>query len=155
VKFCVSLGKTHSKTCRMLCEACRNKGSNKTTPYEWHRRSKSQEFQQMTARGLSELSYVAPVKGVIHVDRRLTVRKTAERTGVYSDSCYIILSEDLGMHLVSAKFMPKHIPKAQIIQHISACKGLQRQNDCEILLKNITTEMRPRLTGIMSKLNDN
>jgi hypothetical protein len=58
------------------------------------------------------------------------------------------------MHLVSVKFMPKHLIKDQIIQRISACKGLQRQKDGEILLKNLTTEMRPRLIGIISQLND-
>jgi hypothetical protein len=50
--------------------------------------------------------------------------------------------------------MPKDLTKDQIIRRISACKGLQRQDDSEIPLKTLTTEMRPRLIGIMSKLSD-
>jgi hypothetical protein len=64
------------------------------------------------------------------------------------------LAKDLRMHLVSVKFMSKDLTKDQIIQRTSACEGVQRQNDGEILLKTLTTEMRPRLIGIISTLND-
>jgi hypothetical protein len=83
-----------------------------------------------------------------------TVREAAEGTRACGDWCYIILAEDLGMHLVWVKFMPKHLTEDQIIQRISACEDLQRQNDGDILLKNLATEMRPRLIRIVSKLND-
>jgi hypothetical protein len=47
------------------------------------------------------------VKSIIHANHRLTVQEVAEEVGIFIGLCLTILTEDLGMHWVSAKFVPR------------------------------------------------
>jgi hypothetical protein len=38
---------------------------------------------------------------------QLTVREVAEEVGIFTGSCHTVLTEDLGMYWVSAKFIPR------------------------------------------------
>jgi histone-lysine N-methyltransferase SETMAR len=79
------------------------------------------------------------MKKINHGNRRLTVREVAEEVRISNGSCHTILTEDLGMHRVSAKFVPRLLTDDRKLQRFSTCKNfLQREND-ENLLKNVIT----------------
>jgi AraC-like DNA-binding protein len=48
---------------------------------------------------------IAQVKNVIHGNHQLTLQAVAEEVGISTGSSQTILTEDLGMHHVSAKFV--------------------------------------------------
>ena len=50
---------------------------------------------------------VAKVREVIRSDRRLTVREVAEEVSISKTVCHEILTENLGMHRIAAKFVPR------------------------------------------------
>jgi hypothetical protein len=54
---------------------------------------------------------IAQEKDIIHVNRRLTVQEVAEETGISTTSCHTISTEDLGMHHISVKFVPRLLTK--------------------------------------------
>jgi hypothetical protein len=47
---------------------------------------------------------------VIHSNGRFTVREVAEECGISKTMCHMILTENLGMRHVAAKFVPR-LPK--------------------------------------------
>jgi hypothetical protein len=59
----------------------------------------------------------------------LTVREVAEEVGIFTGSCHTIITEDLGMHWVSEKF----------VSRLLTDDLLQGANDNEKLLRNIIT----------------
>jgi hypothetical protein len=80
------------------------------------------------------------VKNIIRGNCQLTVREFAEEVGIFIGSCHIISTEDLGMHQVPAKFVPRHVTDEEKLQRFSSCEIiLQKVYDDENLLKNIIT----------------
>ena len=49
---------------------------------------------------------MARVREIIHADQHLTIREVAEDVGIAFSTCQKILTEDLQMRRVSAKFVP-------------------------------------------------
>jgi hypothetical protein len=79
-----------------------------------------------------------PGENAVRENRRLTVRKVAEKDRISIGSCYIIIPEDLGMHWASSKFVPSLLTGDQKVHRFSICKNLlQRGNDDENILKNV------------------
>jgi hypothetical protein len=79
----------------------------------------------------------------------------AEETGISTGSRHDILTEDLTMHQVSAKFVPRLLIDDQRTHYVSICKVfLQQVNDNENLLKNIITRMRLQFIGMILKQNN-
>jgi hypothetical protein len=63
------------------------------------------------------------------------LREVAEDVGVSTGSCHTILTEDLAMHRVPTKFVPRLLTDDRKLQRFSFCDNLlQRAND-ENLLK--------------------
>jgi hypothetical protein len=50
---------------------------------------------------------VAKVREVIRSNRRLTVREVAEEVSIPKTACHEILTENLGMHCIAVKFVPR------------------------------------------------
>jgi hypothetical protein len=74
---------------------------------------------------------IAQVGNIICGDLQQTFREVAEEVGISIGSCHTILTEDLGMHLVTAKFVPRLLTDDL----------LQRANDTQNLLKNVIMVM--------------
>jgi hypothetical protein len=80
------------------------------------------------------------VKNITSGNRRLTVPEVAEEVGISTGSSHTILTEDLGMHLFSAKFVPRFLTDNRKLRRFSICENLlQRANEDENLLKNVIT----------------
>ena len=68
---------------------------------------------------------------IIRTDRRLTIREVAEEVRIAFGTCQKILTEDLRMRCVTAKFVPRLLTAEQKDDRVSICTDLhdRAQND--------------------------
>ena len=83
---------------------------------------------------------MARVREIIHADRRLTIREVAENVGIAFGRCQKILTEDLQMRRVSAKFVSRLLTVEQKDDRVSICADLRQraQNDLNFMSSVIT-----------------
>ena len=112
INFCFRLGKSGTETCEMLQAAFRKSCLSQSKTIEWYSRFKSGRrfFEDDTRSGRLSTSHteetVARVLEIIRADRRLTIREVAEEVRIAFGTCQKILTEDLQMRRVTAKFVP-------------------------------------------------
>jgi len=113
VKFCVKIGKPVTETFEMLKIAFREEAMGRTQTHEWWKRFKegrtSVDDDPRSGRPSTSKTdgNVAKVREVIHTNRRLTVREVAEEVSISKTVCHEILTENLVMHRIAAKFVPR------------------------------------------------
>ena len=73
-------------------------------------------------------------------DRRITIAELAEATSISWSSCQRILSDDLGMRRVAAKFVPRLLTTEQKEKRLSMCTELKNEleSDADLFSKIIT-----------------
>ena len=77
---------------------------------------------------------------MIHGNRHLTVREVANKVGISIGSCHQILTEELRMRRVSAKFVPRLLTDDQKENRVEISEELlANANGNENFLKNIIT----------------
>ena len=83
---------------------------------------------------------IAKVRTVVRSDRRLTVREIVDDCGISVGSCDAILTEDLHMKCVCAKFVPRLLTDDKREQRQTIAGDLMERS-CEDVqfLKNIVT----------------
>jgi hypothetical protein len=86
-------------------------GRTSTDDDEWSGQPSTSRFKPL----------IAQVKNIFHGNRRLTVREVAEGAGIFIGSCHTILMDYLGMHHVSAKFVPRLLTDDQKLKRFSIC----------------------------------
>jgi hypothetical protein len=67
---------------------------------------------------------VAQIQQLSRQDRRWTVRDVAEEVGVGYGTSQRVLTEELGMHRVAAKFVPRILTDDQKQQRVDVCTAL-------------------------------
>ena len=73
-------------------------------------------------------------------NRRLTIREMAEELNISFGSCQQILTENLQMRRVAAKFVPRLLTEEQKQHRVQVCQELlEMANDNENLLKQVIT----------------
>ena len=65
------------------------------------------------------------VPEIIRADRRLTIREVAEEVRIAFGRCQKILTEDLRMRRVTAKFVPRLLTAEQKDDRMSICTDLR------------------------------
>jgi hypothetical protein len=70
---------------------------------------------------------VAHVQEIICADRHLAIRKVAEDVGIAFGMYQKILTEELQMRLVSAKFVPRLLTAEQKDNRLSVCTDLRQR----------------------------
>lgn len=146
IKFCVKLNKTASETHEMLQLAYKEAALSRSRTFEWHKRfKKGRESTQDDHRsGRPKTSKtegnIEVVKEKILSDRRLTIREVADDTDLAFATVQSILTEDLGMRRVSAKFIPKLLTDEQKEARVQICADLLEtsENDPDFI-RNIIT----------------
>jgi len=85
---------------------------------------------------------VARVHEIIRTDRRLTIREVAEEVRIAFGTCQKILTEDLRMRCVTAKFVPRLLTAEQKDDRVSLCTDLcdRAQNDPSFMSSVITCD---------------
>jgi len=149
MKFCFLLGKSAAETVLMLQEAFKEEASSKTQVYEWYSRFKRGEMsckdQPRSGRPSTcqNDENLEKVHNAINADRRRTTDEIYEITGLSWSSCQRMLTEDLNMKRVSAKFFPRLLTEDQKKNnHLNVCCDLKEQvgNDPQIRSKVVTRD---------------
>jgi len=137
IDFCFGLGKTGAETYEMLQAAFGESCLSRSKTFEWYSHFKSgcQSFEDDPRPGRPSTSHTEETMGrvreIIHADRRLTIREVAEEVRIAFGTFQKILTEDLRMRHVTAKFMPPLLTAEQKDDRVSICTDLRdrAQND--------------------------
>ena len=83
---------------------------------------------------------MARVREIIRTDRRLTIREVAEEVRMAFGTCQKILTEDLQMRCVTAKFVPRLLTAEQKNYRMSICTDLHHraQNNAKFMTSVIS-----------------
>ena len=127
IDFCFRLGKSGAETCEMLQAAFGESCLSRSKTTEWYSCFKSglRSFEDDPRPDRLSTSHtegtVACVQEIIHADWRLTIREVAEEVRIAFSTCQKILTEDLQMRRVTAKFVPRLPTAEQKDDHVSVC----------------------------------
>ena len=146
VKFCYKLGKTFIETFEMIKQVYGDDSLSRTQCYEWFRRFKtgreSVEDDHRSGRPSisTDASHVSLVDELVHSNRRLTIREMSDDCDISFGSCQSILTENLGMRRVAAKFVPRLLTQEQKDNRVAICQELlDRANDDGNFMESIIT----------------
>jgi hypothetical protein len=101
-----------------------------TWVFEWHAQFRagwtSIEDDQHTGRSISCTTpdTVAKLQQIVHEDRCRTIQDLAVEMGIGYGTCQWILTAELGMHHVTAKFVPRILTADQKQQGVNICEEL-------------------------------
>ena len=146
IDFCFCLGKTDAEMYEMLQAAFGESCLSRLKTFEWysHFNSGRRSFEDDHRPGRPSTSHteetVARVREIIHANRHLTIREVAEEGRIAFSMCQKILTEDLQMRHVTAKFVPHLLTAEQKDNCMSVCTDLheQAQNDPNFMSLVIT-----------------
>ena len=146
IKFCCKLGDTQVHTIQKIQQAFGNEAMGITQIKEWYNRfkqgqtsveSKPRSGRPSTSRN-EEL--IENVRQIVENDRRITINEITEEVGISTGSVHTILTEDLAMRRVSAKFVPKLLVEQQKQQRLDIAQDmLNCANSDSDFMKTIIT----------------
>ena len=130
----------------MLNMAFGDVAMKRATRFRWHKRFKNgrMSVEDDERSGCPSTStddtHIDEINTLVRANRRLTVKKLAEECGISVGSCHHILTEELKMHRVAAKFVPHLMTSDQQAHRVQVCQDLldHSENDKEFLSKIIT-----------------
>lgn len=148
IKFCVKLGDNATETHKKLQKAWGDVALKKTAVFEWHKRfSRGRESVEDDDRSGAPVEIrtdenVNKIRDLINEDRRLTIRELVQHTGLSFGTIQKILTSDLGMRRISAKFVPRLLTIEQKQHRLDTCHQLQQAvtEDPNYLNSIITTD---------------
>jgi len=146
IKFCVRLGKMGSETSEMLKQAFGDSCMSRSRTFEWFGRFKngrtSTANDDRSGRPSTATipSKVEQVHAAVNQDRRRTIDDLCTEVGIGYGSCQRILTEQLNMHRIAAKFVPRALTHDQKDSRVAICQELKETviNDPTLLLNIIT-----------------
>ena len=146
IKFCFKLGKTCAETIVMIKRAYKEESMGKSQIAEWFKRFKegrtSVESDPRSGRPSTTTTTenIERVRLAINQDRRLSVRKLESELGIPKSNVWNILTENLQMTRVCAKFVPKLLTEEQKNLRLEIAEdNLELMNNDENLIKKIVT----------------
>ncbi|XP_064100988.1 protein GVQW3-like [Macrobrachium nipponense] len=119
IKFCYKLGDTQVQTIQKIQQAFGDEAMGITQIKEWYNRFKqgqtSVESKPRSGRPSTSRNeeFIENVRRIVEDDRRITINEITEEVGISTGSVHTILTEDLAMRRVSAKFVPKLLVEQQ------------------------------------------
>jgi len=128
IKFCVRLGKTGSETFEMLKQGFGDSCMSHSRTFEWFGRFKNgktltanddQSGQPSTATTPSK------VEQAVNQDRRRTIHDLCAEVGIGYGSCQQILTEQLNMNRIAAKFVRRVLTQDQKDSRVAICQELK------------------------------
>ena len=146
IKFCVRLGKTGSETFEMLKQAFGDSCMSRSRTFEWFgrfkngRTSTANDDRSGRPSTATTPSKVEEVRAAVNQDRRRTIHDLCAEVGIGYGSCQRILTEQLNMHRIAAKFVPRVLTQDQKDSRVAICQELKETviNDPTLLLNVIT-----------------
>jgi len=132
----------------MIQQGFGDQSLSRTQVFQWHTRFKtsrtSVDDNEHTWRPTSYTTpeTVARIQELTRQDRRMTIRDIVEEVGVGYGTCQWVLTEELGMHRVAAKFVPRILTADQKQQRVDFGTELcQLASDDETFLSRVITPL--------------
>jgi hypothetical protein len=124
IKFCQKLEDSKAETIRKIQQAFGDDAMGATQIKEWFNRFQDgrtladsvQRCRRPSTR--RNANVIDNVRSLILEDRRLTVREIADEVGISTGSAHSIVTEDLHIYRVVAKFVPKNNPNFIIYRNL-------------------------------------
>jgi len=146
IKFCVRLGKTRSETFEMLKQAFGDSCMSRSRTFEWFgrfkngRTSTANDDRSGRPSTTTPPSKVEEVRAAVNQDHRRTIHDLCAEVGIGYGSCQRILTEQLNVHRIAAKFVPRVLTQDQKDSRVAICQELKETviNDPTLLLNIIT-----------------
>ena len=107
------LGKTGSETFEMLTQAFDDLCMSRSRTFEWFgrfkngRTSTANDDQSGRPSTATTPSKVEQLRAAVNQDRHRTIHDLCAEVGIGYGSCQRILTEQLNMHRIAAKFVPR------------------------------------------------
>jgi len=145
IKFCANLGKSATETLEMIQQGFGDQRLSRTQVFQWHARFKtgrtSVDDDEHTGTPASSTApeTVARIQELIRQDRHRTIRDIAEEMEVGYGTCQWVLTEELGIHHVAAKFVPRILTADQKQQRVVCTELRQLASDDETFLSRVIT----------------
>jgi len=133
IKFPAKLGKSGAETFEMIRRAYRNETMSRARCFEWHARFKrdrtSLEGDERSGRPSTSSTpkNVETIRRLVHEDRRRTIKDIATIVNVSHGTVQTILTCDLNMHHVAAKFVPRLLTSEQKEHSVAICQELRQR----------------------------
>jgi AraC-like DNA-binding protein len=130
IKFCQKVGHSSSETYDIIQKAFGNEAMGCTQVKEWFRHFKegwtSAESDEHSGRPSTSRNQVMidKVLSAMLDNRRITIRELSDEMGLSFGLIQSILTEDLGMKYVSAKFVPKLLTVGQKETRLAVARDL-------------------------------
>jgi hypothetical protein len=122
----------------MIRQAFGEESMSHTQVFEWHARFRAGRTSiddQHTGRLISSTTpdTVAKLQQLFREDRQQTFQDLADEIGIGYGTCQQILIAELGIHHITAKFVPRILTANHKQQRINVCDGL-----CQIVSDDVT-----------------
>ena len=143
----------------MIQQAFRDQSLSRAQVFQWHTRFKTgctsvdNAEHKGRPRSCTTPETVARIQELIRQDRRRTIRNIAEEVEVSYGKCQRVLMEELGMHRVAAKFVPRILTADQKQQRVVCTELRQLASDNETFLSSLV--MRAGFTVTTLRQSDN
>jgi len=119
IKFCVRLGKRESETFEMLEQVFGDSCTSRSRTFEWFGRFKNGRTSTVNddrsgrPSTATTPSKVEQVRTAVNQDHCCTIHHLCAEVGTGYGSCQRILTEQLNMHRIAAKFVPRVLTQDQ------------------------------------------
>jgi len=133
IKFCVKLGKSGAETSEMIQRAYRNEAMSRARCFEWHASFKrgrtSLEDDERSGRPSTSSTpkNVETIRRLVHEDRQRTIKDIATIVNVSYGTVQTILTCDLNIHRVAAKFVLRLLTLQQKEHRVAICQKLRQR----------------------------
>lgn len=148
IKFCVNLGKTPTQTRTLMQQANTSNSVSRSLVFKWHDRYKQgrSTLEDDGGRGrkrIVDVTLVEKVKDFVLADRRVTMKDICHDMGLSYGTASRILTNELNMHKVCARWIPRLMSEENKIKRVSVSKKFlarfRREGD-SFLDRIITTD---------------
>jgi len=142
IKFRVRLGKTGSETFETLKQAFGDSCMSRSRSFEWRgrfkngRTSTANDDRSGRPSTATTPSKVEEVRAAVNQDCRRTIH---DLCGIGYGSCQRILTEQLNMHPIAAKFVPRVLTQDQKDSRVAICQELKETVINDSTLLNVIT----------------
>ena len=146
ISFCIILGETPTETVLMLEQSFGSAALSRGRVFEWHRRFREGQTsaEDNERSGRPSLSRTddskAQISEILDQDRNKTLREISTESGLSYGTCQRIVTGDLAMKRVAAKFIPKLLNLDQKKNRMLICQDMKQSlaDDPDLLSKIIT-----------------
>jgi len=127
IKFSVKLGTPRAETFEMIRRAYRKEAMSRARCFEWYARFKrgrtllEDEERSGRTSTSSTPKHVETIRRVVHENHRRTIKDIATIVNVSYGTVQTILTCDLNVHRVAAKFVPRLLSPEQKEHRVGIC----------------------------------